>query len=140
MAAEITERERGSHSCCNAKHHEILRLISNSLPGAALMSAKANAPSVVPHLIISDTGEVNARRFLSWWEANGGMVHRWNLSFYPRLHSAVHEKKWHDAGWLSQYGTYLKVDIPLIIKERIQAPGKMVGDISETHVLNTDAE
>ena len=95
------------------------------------MSAKANAPSVVPHLIISDTGEVNAKRFLSWWETNGGMVHRWNLSFYPRLHSAVHEKKWHDAGWLSQYGTYLKVDIPLIIKERIQAPGKMVGDIRD---------
>ena len=35
------------------------------------------------------------------------------------LHDAVHVHKWHDAGFLNQYGAYTRIDIPLVIKQNL---------------------
>ena len=35
------------------------------------------------------------------------------------LHDAVHVHKWHDAGFLAQYGAYTRIDIPLVIKQNL---------------------
>ena len=48
---------------------------------AALLSARAHAPSLVPLLIY--TGPPNA--FTRWWEGNGGHIAPHTLSFLDRL-------------------------------------------------------
>ena len=61
---------------------------------AAVVSAMHHAPSLVPNLILSDIVNRAAAfnssgRFEAWFRRVGGIVHRWNLSFYPALQDAV---------------------------------------------------
>jgi hypothetical protein len=98
----------------------------------AVMSQKQNAPSLVPHLIYS--GEKD-EHFLKWYTDNGGTVHHHNLSFYDKLEASVKAGK-HDAGWLTQHGAYLRMDLPLILKGmQLTDP-----DIETKYLLYTDAD
>jgi hypothetical protein len=53
---------------------------------AALMSKKARAPSLIPHLIYSG---VRDDAFFDWYTANGGTVHHHQLSFANKLQALV---------------------------------------------------
>ena len=83
---------------------------------AAVMSARANAPHLIPQLIVSGLHDA---QFEEWFGRMGGTVHHWNLSFYPALLDAVHQHHWHGKGFLNQYGAYLRIDIPLIIRRNL---------------------
>jgi hypothetical protein len=98
----------------------------------AMMSKKQHAPSLVPHLIYSGTKD---EHFLNWYTDNGGTVHHHNLSFYDKLEASVKAGK-HDAGWLTQHGAYLRMDLPLILKGmQLTDPG-----IEKEYLLYTDAD
>ena len=98
----------------------------------ALTSAKERAPSLVPHLIYS--GEKD-EHLLEWYKHNGGTVHHHNLSFYDKLQATVKAGK-QPASWLTQHGAYLRMDIPLIMKDMaLKDP-----NIETEYILYTDAD
>lgn len=74
------------------------------------MSAKFNAPSLVPHLIFSGA----ANDLTAWYEEQGGKVLFHDLSFFDILPT---EMKSQSKG--SASGPYLRLDIPDLVKHRL---------------------
>ncbi len=71
----------------------------------ALLSAKARAPSLVPHLIYD--GQANG--FTDWFRAQGGAVIFTQLSFLELLRKDWQEHKGNDNHWLRiARGTFLR--------------------------------
>ena len=88
----------------------------------ALLSARHNAPSLVPHLIYSGA----ANSMTAWFELHGGEVLFHDLSFFTRLRQDL---KSHGSG------AFLRLDIPIIV------PGLEVrNDIETDYVLYTDVD
>ncbi|KAI9025741.1 hypothetical protein DFJ74DRAFT_665385 [Hyaloraphidium curvatum] len=100
---------------------------------AALLSAKKHAPSLLPYLI---TDVADAEDDLpKWFERQGATVVRHNLSFLPLLVDAV-ESGVKPATWISEYGTFLRLDIPLVLPSLPPPPP----DVHPELVLYTDTD
>jgi hypothetical protein len=139
------------------EHHKYLMYLS-----AALLSAKANAPSLEPHLIYSgepggaghachchcqhrrsqpsverlpacDAGPV-APWFLAWWKQQGGKLHEHELSFMGELKRLVASKEKNE-GWLDNYGAFLRLDLHLLVNRSSVPAG-----VEDEMVLYTDAD
>lgn len=105
---------------------------------AAVASARAYAPSLVPNIVIH-TEDVRDYKFLKWFRGIGGYVHDWNLTFFQDIHDAVHVHNWQSPGWLTQYGTYMKIDISKVMYQNVV--GKWDPEAFElSYVLCTDAD
>jgi hypothetical protein len=92
----------------------------------ALLSAQANAPSLMPHLIYL---QGPADSFTTWMHSHGARVHVRTLPFFDELTAAQLER---DKGLLN-WGAYGRLEIPSLIVELGLAA-------KHTHVLYTDAD
>jgi hypothetical protein len=72
--------------------------------------------------------------FLAWWQQQGGVLHKHELSFMGELERLV-ESKDKSPGWLGSYGAFLRLDLHLLVN-RSSVPAGMEDEM----VLYTDAD
>ena len=88
----------------------------------ALLTAKANAPSLVPCLIWSGA----ASPVTAWFQRQGGRVFFHDLTFHAELPGELD----------GDTGAYLRLDVPLILS----AMKPLAADVEPEHVLYTDPD
>jgi hypothetical protein len=98
---------------------------------AALVSKMFNAPSLVPNIIYDGDPD----DFTAWWEAQGGRVHYHNLTFYDKIKAAYAADGRLKKQWLTQYGAYMRMDLPYLLAGSTPPP-----DVEAQYVLYTDVD